>query len=227
MKWKVQLDNIKNNKLVVTKNSCKELIVTESFQEQELFIVVEENAQLILKQEYMQDTPIIIKLIMTVERNAQVMHELFVKTASSIACSYEFKLIGAGASVKSFGLINGICQSSTTICVKQVHKAINTESLVSFKTVLDDKAVYNYQGLIVIDNNANNAKASQQDKVLLLNSETTATSVPSLQVDCNAVLCSHASAISCINDDQLIMFLFRGITKKEAKKLIIAGFLKH
>lgn len=227
MKWKVQLDNIKNNKLIIKKDSNKELIITEYFQEQELSIVVEENAQLMIKQEYIQDTPIIIKLIMTVEKNAQVMHELFIKTSSTIACTYEFKLVGAGSSVKSCGFIHGINQSSSVIRVEQLHKEINTESLVSFKTVLDDKAVYNYQGLIVIDNNANNAKASQQDKVLLLNSETTATSVPSLQVDCNAVLCSHASAISCINDDQLIMFLFRGITKKEAKKLIIAGFLKH
>ncbi|NBQ17069.1 SufD family Fe-S cluster assembly protein [bacterium] len=227
MKWKVQLDNIQNNKLVVKKNSYQELIITESFQEEELFIFVEENAQLIIKQEYKQDTPIIIKLIISVEKNAQVMHELFIATASSIACSYEFILVGAGALVKSSGFIHGINQSSSVIRVEQLHKEINTESLVSFKTVLDDTALYDYQGTIIINKNAVNAKAAQHDKVLLLHAGATATSIPSLQVNCNAVQCSHASVISCINDDQLTMLSCRGITKTEAKKLIVAGFLKH
>lgn len=227
MKWKVQLDNIKNNKLVVTKNSNKELIITESFLHKELSIVVEENAQLMIKQEYIQDTPIIIKLIMIVEKNAQVMHELFIKTSSSIACTYEFQLVGSGSLVKSFGFIHGIKQSSSVVRVEQLHKEINTESLVSFKTVLDDKALYDYQGTIIINKNALNTKAEQHDKVLLLHAGATATSIPSLQVNCNAVQCSHASAISCINDDQLTMLSCRGITKKEAKKLIVAGFLKH
>lgn len=227
MKWKVQLDNSKNNTLIITKNSSQELLITESLKEQELCILIEENACLLIKQNYTNNKPVSLRLIITLKKNAQVLHELFVKTTSSISCDYEFILFEVGSMVKSYGLIHGIKDSSSFVRVKQIHQAMNTESLVSFKTVLDDEALYDYQGTIIIAKHAFNTKAEQQDRVLLVNDGATASSVPSLQVDCNAVKCSHASAIFCINDDQLTMLAYRGITKKEAKKLIIAGFLKH
>ena len=223
MKWKVQLDN-KN--MVFLSGTTNLLVLDELTSPEELCILVQKDACLVVKQKYVQDKPVSLKLNFILEENVQVVHQLLIKTMSVIACTYEFKLMGRGASLKSSGSIYGTGQGSCTIRVQQIHVAPETISFLHFKTALTDQSCYDYQGHIAIQEKAFNTHAHQKDRVLLVNPGTVAVSVPSLEVLCSAVQCGHASAITRINDDQLTMLANRGINALQAKQLIVNGFLK-
>ncbi len=228
MKWKVQLDNNLNklNQMIFSCGTVNRLVLDENIEQEELFINVKANACLTIMQKYIQHKPVTLKLKLILEENAQVIHHLLIKTDSIIACTYEFKLIGSGASLKSLSSVyitgNGLC----TIRVQQIHKASETTSSLHFKTALIDQASYDYQGHIAIQEKAFNAQAHQKDIVLLGNLGTTAVSIPSLEVLCNIVQCGHATAIARINDNQLTMLANRGINSLKAKQLIVDGFLE-
>ena len=67
--------------------------------------------------------------------------------------------------------------------------------------------------------------AYQSYKALTVSQNAKAISVPSLQVLNNDVKCGHATAVAHLDDDQLLYLMSRGISKKDAQKMVIKGFL--
>ena len=71
---------------------------------------------------------------------------------------------------------------------------------------------------------AKKARAYQTNRNLVLTEGAGAESIPNLQIEANDVVCSHASAVGPIDDDQLYYLESRGVRPDEAERLIVLGF---
>lgn len=124
--------------------------------------------------------------------------------------------------------IKGACLLSSShtanITTQQEHRARATSSSVILKAALQDKATMVYDGTITIEKKASQCTASQYNKNILLSNTAHAQSVPSLQVLNNDVKCSHGSAASYLDKDQLFYVYSRGLSEKQAQQLLLQGF---
>ena len=62
-------------------------------------------------------------------------------------------------------------------------------------------------------------------KAILLNDNTEFNAKPELEIYADDVKCSHGSASGSLNEDSIFYLMSRGLNYKEAKKLLINGFL--
>ncbi len=107
----------------------------------------------------------------------------------------------------------------------QNHKAPHASSDLLYKNALYGKARSIFSGLITVDEGAHFTDAYQTCRNLLNSDEAEATSMPGLEINADQVKCSHGSTSGPISDEELFYLKARGINDKEARKLIVEGFL--
>ncbi len=107
----------------------------------------------------------------------------------------------------------------------QIHEAPNTQSDLLYKNSLDDKSRTIFSGLIRVDPGAHKTDAFQKVRNLLLSDEAEANSAPGLEIEADDVRCSHGATSGQIDAEELFYLLSRGISKSDAQRLIVQGFL--
>ncbi len=107
---------------------------------------------------------------------------------------------------------------------RQDHLAPRTTSDLLFKGAVDDRARSVYSGLIHIAKDARGTVAHQTNRNLLLSPESSAESVPNLEIENNDVKCSHASAVGPIDEEHRYYLESRGVPPSDAERLIVLGF---
>jgi Fe-S cluster assembly protein SufD len=108
----------------------------------------------------------------------------------------------------------------------QDHDAPNTTSELLFKGAVEDEAESVYSGLIRLRPAAQRANATQTNRNLVLSEGASAKSIPNLEIECDDVRCSHASAVGPIDPDQLYYLETRGVPPDVAERLIVFGFFE-
>ncbi len=131
------------------------------------------------------------------------------------------------AKVFIFGLYQGKENNKFNLKTIQQHKQPNSESHLLIKTVLDDKSQLNYEGKIKIEKPAQKTKASLKNENLTVSDDAKVTTLPQLEILPNDVKCSHSATISDLNKDQLYFLMSRGVSKSDAKELLIQGFIEE
>lgn len=106
----------------------------------------------------------------------------------------------------------------------QDHIAPKTTSDLLFKGAVSDTARSVYSGLIRVGKEARGTNAYQTNRNLVLSEGAGAESVPNLEIETNDVVCSHASAVGPIDDEQRYYLESRGIPPEVAERLIVLGF---
>ncbi|HEX3621601.1 MAG TPA: Fe-S cluster assembly protein SufD [Acidimicrobiales bacterium] len=106
----------------------------------------------------------------------------------------------------------------------QDHAAPKTTSDLLFKGAVSDNARSVYSGLIRVRKEARGTNAYQTNRNLVLSEGAGAESVPNLEIETNDVVCSHASAVGPIDDEQRYYLESRGIAPEVAERLIVLGF---
>jgi Fe-S cluster assembly protein SufD len=82
----------------------------------------------------------------------------------------------------------------------------------------------NLKGLIKIEENADESQGYQKSDLLILN-DSTAVSIPDLEIKNNNVKCSHGSSISRLDREKIFYLETRGLDEKSAKDVMINAFL--
>jgi Fe-S cluster assembly protein SufD len=101
----------------------------------------------------------------------------------------------------------------------------NTKSYQLIKSVLDDESKSVYQGKIYVDSNAQKTDGYQLSKAILLNENTEFNAKPELEIYADDVKCSHGSASGNLDENSIFYLRSRGLNYKEARSLLINGFL--
>ncbi|MHB1209277.1 MAG: Fe-S cluster assembly protein SufD [Acidimicrobiales bacterium] len=106
----------------------------------------------------------------------------------------------------------------------QFHKAARTRSTLLSKGAVAGESRCVYTGLIEIEKGAKRTDARQTNHNLLLSPHAHADSVPNLDIRENDVMCAHASSVGPLDELQLWYLESRGVTRRDAQRLIIQGF---
>ena len=106
----------------------------------------------------------------------------------------------------------------------QEHAAPDTTSDLLFKGALDGASRSVYSGLITVRPEAVRTRAHQTNRNVKLSAEAWAESVPNLEIETNDVVCSHASAVSPVDEEQRFYLEARGVPTPVAERLIVEGF---
>ena len=105
------------------------------------------------------------------------------------------------------------------------HLSESCKSDQIYKGVLNGKSKATYYSNTFVDKNAQKTEGYQLSKGIILSDEATFFSKPELRIYADDVKCSHGSTIGPI-DEQLIYYIrSRGISKKEATKILIKSFI--
>lgn len=115
-------------------------------------------------------------------------------------------------------------QAQSAITTRQHHYAPDTESHVTIRGMLCDQAQSHYEGKIVVEAQAHNSHAIQENKTLLLSDKTYAQAQPALEILTDKVSCKHGSAIGILDEDQLWHLMAQGIEEKSARYMLIQAF---
>ena len=101
----------------------------------------------------------------------------------------------------------------------------NCKSHQKIKNILhgDSKGVF--QGKVLVSNRAQKTDAYQLSKGLILDDKSEFSTKPELEIYADDVKCSHGSTSGNIDEDAVYYLMTRGLSKMDATKLIIKGFL--
>ena len=105
------------------------------------------------------------------------------------------------------------------------HLIDNTKSYQLIKSVLENDSKSVYQGKIFVNSDAQKTDGYQLSKAILLSENAEFNAKPELEIYADDVKCSHGSASGSLNQDSIFYLMSRGLNYKEAKELLINGFL--
>jgi Fe-S cluster assembly protein SufD len=129
--------------------------------------------------------------------------------------------------LKVYGIYIGRASDAFTLSSTQRHVAPGSSSELFIKGVFYDESKFIYKGLIRIEKTAHGTKAHQRNQNLKLSPNTFVESDPFLEILNNDVSCGHGSTTGALNKEELYYLNSRGIQKKNAEKLLVAGFLNE
>ena len=105
------------------------------------------------------------------------------------------------------------------------HLIDNTKSYQLIKSVSENDTKAVYQGKIFVNSEAQKTDGYQLSKAILLDETTEFNAKPELEIYADDVKCSHGSASGSLDDNSIFYLMSRGLNYKEAKELLINGFL--
>ncbi|EUJ31384.1 putative aminotransferase [Listeria floridensis FSL S10-1187] len=134
-------------------------------------------------------------------------------------------LMGDGSSgdVKTVTVGRGKQTQNVTTRVTHYGKA-STGTILSHG-VMKDKATTIFNGIGHIKHGASKSDAQQESRVLMLSQGARGDANPILLIDENDVVAGHAASVGRVDPVQLFYLMSRGISRAEAERLVIHGFL--
>ncbi len=138
-----------------------------------------------------------------------------------------FDITAPGVDLMIYGIYIGKSDDAFSLVSNQRHVAPGSTSNLFIKGVFYDESKFIYKGLIRIEKTAHGTRAHQRNQNLKLSQQTFVESDPFLEILNNDVSCGHGSTTGGLNKEELYYLKSRGITKKNAEKLLVEGFLSE
>lgn len=124
------------------------------------------------------------------------------------------KVIAVGSSTQKLNL--------TT---KAIHFGKNSDSQMITRAVMREQATAIINGITKIEKGATKANGEQTEKVLMLSPKARGDANPILLIDEDDVTAGHAASVGQVNPEQIYYLMSRGISREQAERLVIYGFL--
>lgn len=127
-----------------------------------------------------------------------------------------------------YGVMNGVYHISDSQVVDNHtridHAYPNCETHELFKGVLDGHARGVFNGSIMVRQIAQKTDSKQTNRTLLLSSDALINTNPQLEIFADDVKCTHGATIGQIEETQLYYLRSRGISEKEARRILVFAF---
>jgi Fe-S cluster assembly protein SufD len=137
----------------------------------------------------------------------------------------ESSLRGQGATSEMLGIYFGDGTQHFDQHTIQDHVKPHTTSDLLFKGALRDRARQVFSGLIKVEPGAQKTNAYQANRNLLLSDKARVDSMPKLEIGANDVRCTHGATMGQVEPEYLFYLRSRGLTREEAERMIVEGFL--
>lgn len=134
-------------------------------------------------------------------------------------------LVGNGSNSNAKTVVVGRGEQKQNFTTNIRHFGKNSEGFILSHGVMKDSASAIFNGIGKIEHGASKANAEQETRVLMLSEKARGDANPMLLIDEDDVMAGHAASVGRVDPLQLYYLMSRGISKKEAERLIIHGFL--
>ncbi|WP_062047462.1 Fe-S cluster assembly protein SufD [Bacillus sp. JCM 19034] len=105
------------------------------------------------------------------------------------------------------------------------HHGKHSEGHILKHGVMREAATSIYNGITKIEHGATKANGVQTERVLMLSEKARGDANPILLIDEDDVTAGHAASVGQVDPIQMYYLMSRGISRKEAERLVIHGFL--
>ena len=119
----------------------------------------------------------------------------------------------------------GVGDQKLNYTTRAVHFGKSSASDMITRAVMRDEATAIINGITKIEHGATKADGQQTERVLMLSPKARGDANPILLIDEDDVTAGHAASVGQVNPEQVYYLMSRGISKAEAERLIIYGFL--
>jgi Fe-S cluster assembly protein SufD len=136
-------------------------------------------------------------------------------------------LVGPHARAQVNGVMFAEGRQHLSYHTLQHHEQPNCKSDLLYKGALQDEARVVWRGMIRVDREAQKTDAYQRDDNLMLSDGSRADSIPGLEIEADDVRCTHGATAGRVDEQQIFYARSRGFTRKEAIRLIVAGFFQQ
>ena len=162
-----------------------------------------------------------------VKQEANSISETFILSSGSKFFKNEINcdLLGQHSSAFVNGIFDLDNENHHEIKSNINHLVENTKSYQLVKSVLEKKSKAVYQGKIFVNSEAQKTDGYQLSNAILLSENSEFNAKPELEIYADDVKCSHGSSSGSLDENSIFYLMSRGLNYKEAKKLLINGFL--
>lgn len=137
----------------------------------------------------------------------------------------ETHLVGDGSSTNMRTVTAASGKQTQNFTNETVHVGLDTDGQISQRGVLFNRTTAIYNAIGKIEDGATRANAEQESRLLMLSGNARGDANPILLIDEDDVTAGHAASVGRIDEMQMYYLQSRGISKEEAERLIIHGFL--
>ena len=164
-----------------------------------------------------------------VERDATLRHIVVSFGGSLARVNPSVELAGTGSHGELFGLSYSDAGQHLESQVYLHHKGADTKGDVLYKGALQGAGARSvWIGDVLIGPDAVGTDSYEANRNLVLTDGARAESIPNLEIETGDIRgAGHASATGRFDDEQLFYLQARGITEKEARRLVVIGFLSE
>lgn len=134
-------------------------------------------------------------------------------------------LSGNGSSSDSKIICVGTGSQQISLTTRAIHIGKSSESDMVTRAVMKEEATSIINGITKIEHGATKANGQQTEKVLMLSPKARGDANPILLIDEDDVKAGHAASVGQVNPEQVYYLMSRGISREDAERLIIHGFL--
>ncbi len=159
-----------------------------------------------------------------VDRGASLRSLVVVLGGGLVKVDVESHLLGAGASSEMLGVYFGTGAQRVDLHALQDHRAPGASSDLLYRGAVKDSARSVFSGLIRVEPGAQKTNAFQVNRNLILSRGARSDSIPMLEIMADDLRCTHGSATSHLDDEQVFYLMSRGIPRKRAAFMIVEGF---
>lgn len=138
--------------------------------------------------------------------------------------NYHVKLAGEHAEAYVCGMVISDKQQSVDNFVYMDHAVPNCQSTQLFKYVVQEEAKGSFCGRILVEKDAQKTQAYQTNHNLCTSGDARMYSKPQLEIYADDVKCSHGLTTGQLDEEALFYMRARGISKDEARLMLIQAF---
>ncbi|GBF73112.1 Fe-S cluster assembly protein SufD [Paenibacillus sp. 598K] len=161
----------------------------------------------------------------TVERDGGIEWIIGDLNDGSVLSDTTSSLDGDGSTSDAKIISIGAADQKMSLTTRAVHFGKSTDSNMVTRAVMKDQATAIINGITKIEKGATKANGVQAEKVLMLSPKARGDANPILLIDEDDVTAGHAASVGQVSPEQIHYLMSRGISRVEAERLIIYGFL--
>ncbi|MCQ6275613.1 Fe-S cluster assembly protein SufD [Bacillus sp. V3B] len=159
------------------------------------------------------------------EKDARIGWSLGLMNDGDTVSENTTNLVGDGSSADSKTVVVGRGEQKQNFTTQIVHFGKNTTANILKRGVMKESATSIFNGIGKIEHGASKSNAEQESRLLMLSEKARGDANPILLIDEDDVVAGHAASVGRVDPVQLYYLMSRGISQKEAERLVIHGFL--
>jgi len=138
----------------------------------------------------------------------------------------DYHLNGTGATATDSEVVFGNNEQSFDLNTIVNHNEQSTEGRVVEKSILKNKSKSLFKGMIKINENAAHSNSFLSGRSILLDKDAKSDAIPGLEILTNDVKATHSASVAQMDEEQLFYLGTRCLSKPEAERIIVEGFLE-